>query len=65
MIILSDPANNWVFSRAKSGVFLTGGYIRDLLLGHISRDKDYVLKNSVEKISRETAKNSSGNLLMI
>ena len=35
------------------------------MLGHISRDKDYVLKNSVEKISRETAKKFKGTHVVL
>lgn len=69
--ILSDPINKWVFLNAKTEVFLVGGYVRDLLRGHISKDKDFVLgfacgeKNAVENIAIETAKKFNGTFIIL
>ncbi len=49
--ILSDPINKWIFKSSDTEVFLVGGYLRDLLLGKSSMDKDYALKSNV----RDTA----------
>ncbi len=40
--ILSNPVNKWVFSNVNKETYLVGGYVRDLLLGHISKDKDFI-----------------------
>ncbi len=69
--ILSDPINKWVFFNAKKEAFLVGGYVRDLLRGHISKDKDFVLgfaygeKNAVENIAIETAKKFNGTFIIL
>lgn len=69
--ILSDPINKWVFFNAKTEVFLVGGYVRDLLRGHISKDKDFVLgvacgeKNAVESIAIGAAKKFNGTSITL
>ncbi|MBI4847543.1 MAG: CCA tRNA nucleotidyltransferase [Nitrospirae bacterium] len=63
--ILSDPVNKWIFSNFKKDIFLVGGYIRDLLLGYKSKDKDFVLKGNVEKIAKKTAKNFKGTFIVL
>ena len=57
--ILSDPINKWVFKTAQelnTEIFIVGGYVRDLLSGVKSNDKDFALKNNIEYIANKTAK---------
>ncbi len=61
--ILSDPINKWVFKNAGTEVFLVGGYIRDLLRGYISRDRDYVLKDHVKEVASKAAKKFDGTFI--
>ncbi|MBI5050597.1 MAG: CCA tRNA nucleotidyltransferase [Nitrospirae bacterium] len=61
--ILSDPVNKWVFSVLKSDVFLVGGYVRDILRGVVSRDKDYAVKNAPEDIAKQAAKKFNGTCI--
>jgi tRNA nucleotidyltransferase/poly(A) polymerase len=63
--ILSDPINKWVLSKAETEIFLVGGYIRDLLRGHISKDKDYVLETNVKEIATATAKKFNGTFIIL
>ena len=72
--ILSDPVNKWVFSNSGTEVFLVGGYIRDLLQGCITDDKDFVLsaegfasgeKNVVENFAIKTAKKFNGTFVSL
>ncbi len=61
--IITDPINKWVFTNAETEVFLVGGYIRDVLKGHISNDRDYVLKDNIKEIAINTAKNFDGTFI--
>ena len=61
--ILSDPVNKWVFTVLKSDVFLVGGYVRDILRGVVSRDKDYAVKNAPEDIAEQAAKKFNGTCI--
>ncbi|MBI5195623.1 MAG: CCA tRNA nucleotidyltransferase [Nitrospirae bacterium] len=63
--ILSNSVNTWIFSTAGRQVFLVGGYIRDLLRGIISKDKDFILHGSAENIARETAGKFSGTFVTL
>jgi tRNA nucleotidyltransferase/poly(A) polymerase len=64
-IILSDPVNRWIFSNAKKEVYLIGGYIRDLIRGNISKDKDFVLKGDVERLARRAANKFKGTFIVL
>lgn len=64
--ILSDPINRWVFKSAQklnTEAFLVGGYVRDLLRGYVSKDKDFVLKDNIEGIASETTSRFRGTLV--
>lgn len=61
--VFSDPINKWIFSTASTDIFLVGGYVRDILRGVISSDKDYALKGNVEDIAAKTAKRFNGTLI--
>jgi tRNA nucleotidyltransferase/poly(A) polymerase len=54
--ILRDPLNKLLFS-SQTGLFLVGGYIRDLLAtGKRSKDLDYLVEGNVGKLAREVGR---------
>ncbi len=61
--ILSDPVNNWVFSNSVKETYLVGGYVRDLLRGHVSKDKDFVLKGDIRRVALDAAKKFKGTFI--
>jgi tRNA nucleotidyltransferase/poly(A) polymerase len=64
--ILSDPINRWVFETAKKSsteVFLVGGYIRNVLCGKGSRDRDFILKGDVKEFAKEAARRFNGTFV--
>ncbi|HEW81831.1 MAG TPA: CCA tRNA nucleotidyltransferase [Nitrospirae bacterium] len=61
--ILSDPINKWVFNNAETEVYLVGGYIRDLLIGRVAYDKDYVLKKNAKQTAVKFAKKFFGTFI--
>jgi len=63
--ILSDPVNRWILSKVRGEVFLVGGYVRDLLRGEVSKDKDFVLKGDVKKFASEVAKKFNGTFVTL
>jgi len=63
--ILSDPINKWVFSNTKKEVYLVGGYLRDLLLGNTSKDKDFVIEKDFEGTARRAAKRFKGTFIIL
>lgn len=60
--ILSDPLNKWIFSQIKD-IYLVGGYLRDLLRGTLSKDKDFITNINISAISRRTAKKFRGKII--
>ncbi|MBI4687741.1 MAG: CCA tRNA nucleotidyltransferase [Nitrospirae bacterium] len=64
-IILSDPVNKWVFSNAGKDIFLVGGYVRDILRGVSSKDKDYAVKDNVEYLALEASKKFNGTFIAL
>lgn len=63
--ILSDPINKWVFYNTKKDVYLVGGYVRDLLLRHASKDKDFVIKKDFDLIAKKAAKRFKGTFIIL
>lgn len=66
--ILSDPINKWVFKTAQelnTDIYIVGGYMRDLLSGVKSNDKDFALKNNIEYIANKTAKKFNGTFIVL
>jgi tRNA nucleotidyltransferase (CCA-adding enzyme) len=55
--ILGDEYNAAIFKRQKGNAYLVGGYIRDLLRGVYSRDRDFIISkdrgSSVRDIKRK------------
>jgi tRNA nucleotidyltransferase (CCA-adding enzyme) len=61
--ILRDPLNRLIFS-SQTGIFLVGGYIRDLLAtGRRSRDLDYVVEGDVERLARGVGRDLDGTVV--
>ncbi len=66
--ILSDPINKWIFKTAgelNSEIYLVGGYVRDVLRGFKSNDKDFALKDNVEEIAERTSKKFNGTYIVL
>ena len=63
--ILSDPINKWVFSNTKREAYLVGGYVRDLLLRHASKDKDFVIEKDFEGTAKRAAKRFQGTFIIL
>ena len=61
--ILSDPVTNRVFSNFKKDIFLVGGYLRDLLRGNISKDKDFALKGDIRQVALDAVKKFNGTFI--
>ena len=63
--ILSDPVNKWFFNHTKKDAYLVGGYVRDILRGQISKDKDFVLRKNAEGVARKAAKKFKGTFIAL
>jgi tRNA nucleotidyltransferase/poly(A) polymerase len=61
--ILKDPINRWVFQTCDREIYLAGGFVRDMLLGRVSKDRDYAVKTVVEEISRKTSRKLKGTFI--
>ena len=53
--IISDPIIDWVFSNSGTEIFLVGGYIRDIMLGKTSKDRDFAAKKNPGSIAERFA----------
>jgi tRNA nucleotidyltransferase/poly(A) polymerase len=63
--ILSDPVNKWVFRSTDREIYLVGGYLRDLLRGFHSRDKDYAVRDDAERVAKMTANHFKGTFITL
>ena len=66
--ILSDPINKWIFKTAQelnTDIYIVGGYMRDLLRGLKSNDKDFALKSKVEYIASKITKKFNGTFIVL
>ena len=63
--ILSDPINRWVFEHARRDVFLVGGYVRDLIIGRKSTDRDIVVGGDIKKYASDLARQFKGKVITI
>jgi len=63
-IILSDKYNSIIFEKGRSkNVYLVGGYVRDLLRGHHSRDRDYIMSGNVMFFVKEIKDRIGGTIV--
>ncbi|MDO8282903.1 MAG: hypothetical protein Q7U10_09845 [Thermodesulfovibrionia bacterium] len=63
--ILSDPVNKWLFKQPNKHLYLVGGYLRDLLIGRTSKDRDFVFKGDAEKLARQVARKFNGTYILL
>ena len=61
--ILRDEYNAIVFKRQKRNVHLVGGYIRDLLRGVNSRDRDYIIHENIHSSVSDMKKRVGGKAI--
>lgn len=50
-IILGNRINSKIFSPERLGVYIVGGYLRDILIGKESRDLDYVVRGDIRQFA--------------
>lgn len=63
--ILSDPVNKWLFAQQNGQLYLVGGYMRDLVSGRASKDKDFALYGDAAKLAKHTAKRFKGTFILL
>jgi len=63
-IILSDKYNAIIFEKGRrKNVYLVGGYVRDLLRGSHSRDRDYIISGNVISLVKEIKDRIGGTIV--
>jgi len=62
--ILKDRYNSIIFKKSRGkGVYLVGGYIRDILRGEISKDRDFIVSDDIRSFVNEVRKFIGGTLV--
>ena len=62
--ILKDRYNSIIFKKSRGrGVYLVGGYIRDILRGKISKDRDFIVADDIKSFTHEIRKFIGGTLI--
>lgn len=62
--ILSDKYNSIIFDKGKrKNIYLVGGYIRDLLRGHHSQDRDYIVVGNVTSFIKKIRNSIRGTII--
>ncbi len=61
--ILSEEVNSWFFKEAKNDGYLVGGYVRDLLCGRASNDRDFIVRGNAQKFAKKAAKILKGTFV--
>jgi tRNA nucleotidyltransferase/poly(A) polymerase len=62
--ILKDRYNSIIFKKSRGrGVYLVGGYIRDILRGEISKDRDFIVADDIKSFTHEIRKFIGGTLI--
>ena len=63
--ILSDPVTRWVFEHSGNNAFLVGGYVRDLITGRKSADRDFVMGGDIDKFALDLVSKFEGRVINI
>ncbi|MBI4827026.1 MAG: CCA tRNA nucleotidyltransferase [Nitrospirae bacterium] len=63
--ILSDPLNKWLFAQTKNHLYLAGGYLRDLIIGRTSKDRDFVFNGDAAKLAKQVARRFNGTFVLL
>jgi tRNA nucleotidyltransferase/poly(A) polymerase len=62
--ILKDRYNSIIFKKSRGReVYLVGGYIRDILRGKISKDRDFIVSDDIKSFVKEVKKVIGGTLV--
>src|SRR4030043_85912 len=62
--ILKDRYNSIIFKKSRGrAVYLVGGYIRDILRGEISKDRDFIVADDIKSFTHEIRKFIGGTLI--
>ncbi len=62
--ILKDRYNSIIFKKSRGReVYLVGGYIRDILRGEISKDRDFIVADDIKSFTHEIRKFIGGTLI--
>jgi len=62
--ILKDRYNSIIFKKSRGReVYLVGGYIRDILRGKISKDRDFIVADDIKSFTHEIRKFIGGTLI--
>jgi tRNA nucleotidyltransferase/poly(A) polymerase len=62
--ILKDRYNSIIFKKSRGrGVYLVGGYVRDILRGKISKDRDFIVSDDIRSFVNEVRKFIGGTLV--
>ena len=52
--ILKDRYNSIIFKKSRGReIYLVGGYIRDILRGKISKDRDFIVRDDIKSFVKE------------
>ena len=64
--IINDKYNGLVFSAGRRlPLYLVGGYLRDLLIGRDSRDRDYVAGGDIDSLLKHIVAETGGKLVRL
>lgn len=62
--ILRDRYNSIIFRKSRGrGVYLVGGYVRDILRGKISKDRDFIVADDIKSFTHEIREFIGGTLI--
>ena len=61
--VLRDRYNSIVFEKGRGNVYLVGGYIRDILRGIKSRDRDYIVFGNLRSFVNDIKRNTGGTVV--
>ncbi len=61
--ILADPIVEWVFSNSENKTYLVGGFLRDLITGKRSADRDFAIRNNAREIAVKCSHRFNGTYI--
>jgi tRNA nucleotidyltransferase/poly(A) polymerase len=62
--ILKDRYNSIIFKKGRGReLYLVGGYVRDILMGKTSQDRDYIVSNEIRDFVNSVRKDIGGTLI--
>jgi len=62
--ILSDKYNSIIFEKGmRKNVYLVGGYLRDMLRGYHSQDRDYIVVGNITSLVKEIRDHIGGTIV--